>query len=176
MYVFAVYTSYLCLKYNPTTQFITIPIFILFRLRVFTVLRHNPAHMGTRVGQGCGSQPDAGRPYIPIDWAKVEELLAAHCTGQEVADYFGMSHDTLYRRVETEKGVGFTEYAAAQRSKGNVALRAAQRDKALKKGDTTMLIWLGKHWLQQYDKIEHSLGHAGELMQQIESSKDLIAN
>jgi hypothetical protein len=92
----------------------------------------------------------AGRPYKPIDWKRVDELLEAGCTGGEIAPHFNMHHDTFYERVQTDHGVTFTEYADKKRQKGGSLIREKQYKKALK-GDNSMLIWLGKNRLGQKD-------------------------
>ena len=88
------------------------------------------------------------RPELPIDWKWVDEHLEAGCLGTDIAAKFAMHPNTLYRRIEEEYGIGFTEYAQQKRSCGDNLLRKAQFDKALKK-DNTMLVWLGKQRLEQ---------------------------
>ncbi len=102
-----------------------------------------------------------GRPPYEIDWKKVDELMIAGCTGTEIAAYFGMYPDTFYRRVEVEKQVGFTAYLQSKRSKGDSILRAVQYDEAVRKRNTTMIVWLGKNKLGQTDKKE--INHAGQV-------------
>lgn len=94
-----------------------------------------------------------------IDWEQVDTLLTAGCTGTEVAGYLGIHADTLYKRCEEEKLIGFTAYLQEKRSNGKALLRAKQYSKAMGKtdtGDTTLLIWLGKVSLDQIEskKIE----------------------
>lgn len=97
-----------------------------------------------------------GRPQVPVDWERVDELLEAGCIGTEVAAVFGMHYETFYDRVYQNYKIGFTEYASAKRAKGESAIREAQFNKALgktKKGDNAMLIWLGKQRLNQRESI-----------------------
>lgn len=89
------------------------------------------------------------RPELPIDWARVDELLEAGSLGTEIAAYFGMHPDTFYRRAEDKYKIGFSHYSAQKKSKGDALIREAQFKKALKKLDNTMLIWLGKQRLGQ---------------------------
>ena len=105
-------------------------------------------------------EPD-GRPEYDIDWKKVDDLLVAGCLGTEIAAYFGVHPETLYRRIERDKGVGFSEYGRAKRAKGDSILKAAQYDEAVRKRNTTMLVWLGKNRLDQTDKKE--INHAGQV-------------
>ena len=95
-----------------------------------------------------------GRNKPKIDWDKVDNLLIAGCTGTEVAAHIGIHYDTLYRRCELDKKVGFAIYLQEKRAKGDTLLRAAQFDEAVRKRDKTMLVWLGKNRLLQKDKSE----------------------
>ena len=90
----------------------------------------------------------AHRPQKPIDWNRVDELILKGCLGTEIAPRFDMHAVTFYNRVELEKGVTFTEYCIQKRPEGEGMLREAQFDKAMK-GDTSMLIWMGKQRLNQ---------------------------
>lgn len=107
------------------------------------------------------TQPsDYGRPLLKIDWPKADELLLCGCTGVEVAAYFGMHPDTFYKRAEKEKGVCFSAYAAEKRSNGEALIREAQFKKAIgmsKKGDNTLLIWLGKQRLGQKESVSENV-------------------
>lgn len=89
-----------------------------------------------------------GYPLIPIDWEQVDEWLEYGCKGTEIAASLGISTDTLYNRTQSEKGVGFSEYALEKRAVGDKLLRELQF-KSAKKGNITMQIWLGKQRLEQ---------------------------
>lgn len=88
-----------------------------------------------------------GRPQIEIDEKLVEKLASIHCTMEEIASIVGCSVDTLERR--------FAELIKTAKDKGRSSLRRHQWE-AAQKGNTTMLIWLGKQLLGQKDisKIE----------------------
>lgn len=88
------------------------------------------------------------RPEKPLDWKRVNKLLNAGCKGTEIAASFDMHPVTFYEKVQEKFKVNFTEYSAIKRSEGDSLIREAQYDKALD-GDNTMLIWLGKHRLEQ---------------------------
>lgn len=96
----------------------------------------------------------AGRPKANIDYDLVDELLEAQCEGTEIAGALGIDKETLYRRVQKDKKIGFSEYKQQKRESGKTILRKAQWDKAVDKKDTSMLIWLGKNYLEQKDKVE----------------------
>lgn len=118
------------------------------------------------------------RPEIPIDWARVDELLEAGSPGTEIAAYFGMHPNTFYRRLEEKRGVSFSEYSAQKKSKGDALIREAQLKKALKKLDNTMLIWLGKQRLGQKenagDKViaEDVMQAFNDLMRQLDKAQE----
>lgn len=94
-----------------------------------------------------------GRPEKPIDWEYVDVLLEAGCTGSEIASVFNIHAETFYDRVKDKYGMLYTNYAGIVRQRGDTLLRKAQYEKALDK-DNTMLIWLGKHRLDQWEKVE----------------------
>lgn len=121
-------------------------------------------------------EEDTFQERIPIDMKKVDDLLLAGCKGSEVAAYFGVYPDTLYRRIEREKGMNFAAYAAAKRQKGESLLRAQQYAKALgvtKEGDNMMLIWLGKNRLDQTDNVKQDASPQDSNIQQtIQNAKE----
>lgn len=103
-----------------------------------------------------------GRPRAIIDWDKVDKFLIAGCSGVEIAGYFGIHYDVLYKYCRIEKEMNFSSYLTSKKAKGNSLLRAKQYEIAMS-GDKTMLVWLGKNRLEQSDKIEKKL--SGELTQ-----------
>ena len=98
----------------------------------------------------------SGRPQFPIDWDTVDGMCAIQCTGEEIAGVLGCSYDTLVRAIKREKELTFAEYFAQKSADGKMSLRRKQFNAALE-GNSTMLIWLGKQWLGQTDKIESSI-------------------
>lgn len=80
-------------------------------------------------------------------------MLEAQCEGTEIAGALGINEETLYRRCESDNSMGFSEYKQIKREAGKSILRAEQFNKA-KDGNTTMLVWLGKQYLGQKDKVE----------------------
>ena len=93
------------------------------------------------------------RSKSEIDWALVDDMLVAGCTGEEVAARIGMHADTLYRRVELDYNIGFAAYRQQKIAKGDQLLREKLYNKA-KKGDTASLIFLAKVRLGMADKVE----------------------
>jgi hypothetical protein len=103
-----------------------------------------------------------GRPRAEIDYKLLDSLCHINCTGEECASVLGIDYDTLNRCLKRDKKGGFTEYYKKKSAAGRASLRRKQWQKALGtegitgkdsgKGDTTMLIWLGKQHLGQSDK------------------------
>jgi len=118
------------------------------------------------------------RPQKPIDWKVVDDLLMAGCYGTEIAEHFDMHYDTFYNRVSEQYSMGFTEYCALKRKKGDSLLRMVQYQVAIKDKNTTMLIWLGKQRLNQREPaIEHETkeenkGAFNDWLKQQKESKD----
>lgn len=88
-----------------------------------------------------------------IDWDKVDEHLQARCSGAAIARQLGIHSNTLYQRCKEDKGVEFVTYQQEKRAEGDDMLRLAQFKEAIK-GNTSMLIWLGKQYLDQRDKSD----------------------
>jgi hypothetical protein len=85
------------------------------------------------------------RPELEIDGNLVEKLASIGCKTTEIADFVGCSTDTLDRR--------FAEQLAKGRASLKMSLRRWQLD-AARKGNASMLIWLGKQLLGQKDTID----------------------
>lgn len=96
-----------------------------------------------------------GRPKIEIDFKLVENLCEIQCTGEEIASVLEIDYDTLNSRVKEKYGIGFSEYYKKKAETGKMSLRRMQW-KAAERGNTTMLVWLGKQYLGQKDKQELS--------------------
>lgn len=95
------------------------------------------------------------RPKANIDWKKVDNLLKAQCDGVGIAGILGIHPNTLYLAVESEFKISFSEYSAQKKSEGKELLRAKQFESAMS-GDKTMLVWLGKQYLEQRDKSDNN--------------------
>lgn len=97
------------------------------------------------------------RPLINIDWSVVDKFLESGCSGMQIAAYLNISHETLYDRCDSDRGMCFTDYKRSKYEKGNSQLLGKQYKLAMD-GDRGMLIWLGKNRLGQADKkqIDHT--------------------
>lgn len=94
-------------------------------------------------------KPEPVKKYKTIDRDLVFKLAAIQCTQEEIAEVVGTSVSTLRRR--------FADLIEKGKQAGRKSLRRAQWDKALN-GDTRLLIFLGKQYLQQKDQIEDNTG------------------
>ena len=94
-----------------------------------------------------------GRPLIAINWKQVDQMCAIHCTGDEQAAILEISYDTLNRACKRDKKMSFADYFRQKSASGKMSLRRRQYSEAME-GNTTMLVWLGKNWLDQTDKQE----------------------
>lgn len=101
-----------------------------------------------------------GRPKIKIDYGIVERLAKVFATQQEIADILDISVRTLQRDDEFcriyKKHIGGVKES----------LRRMQLE-AAKQGNVTMLVWLGKQYLGQRDKIEQTDITNRELLEQL---------
>lgn len=89
------------------------------------------------------------RPRAKIDQVQFEKLCSLMCTEAEIADFFGVSVDTVDRWCKRTYGAGFADTYNKKSSKGKIALRRYQLQLAEK--NAAMAIFLGKQWLGQND-------------------------
>jgi len=83
---------------------------------------------------------------------QIERLASIGCTDHEIAALAGLS--------ETEIKRSFGPLLKSGRGKLRERLRSAQVARALD-GSDTMLIWLGKQYLEQRDKHDNANTHSG---------------
>jgi hypothetical protein len=115
-----------------------------------------------------------GRPKIPIDYEKAEKLAQILCTQSEIAAVLGISlptleHDPEFLRIH-KKGM----------ETGRASLRRVQYSAAMK-GNATMMIWLGKQYLNQreptviIEDFDRSKGEINELFDKMKTEGKLAA-
>lgn len=113
-----------------------------------------------------------GRPRFEIDYEILEKLCGIFTPGQDCAVILGCSYETLNLRLQEDyqetlntedeelivkRADGFKKYFALFSAKGRVTLRQKQFLKATKgDGDTQMLKHLGKNYLGQAERIDHT--------------------
>lgn len=84
------------------------------------------------------------RPKKDLDGAAIRKMCANGAKVTEIAEYFGVSTDTIHRRFAADLTKG--------RAESHKSLRQAQFNSATKFYNPTMLIWLGKNMLGQSDR------------------------
>lgn len=97
-----------------------------------------------------------GRPKIEIDFNELDKLCGLQCSQTEIASWFDCSIDTIEARIKETHGMSFPEYFEQKRGRGKIALRRRQYEAAMS-GNTALLIWLGKQYLGQSEKLESSI-------------------
>lgn len=93
---------------------------------------------------------NSGRTEKPIDKEELRKLVGMGCTDAEIAAWFGVGTATISRRKLDSEYAGIFQTAKLH---VNIAIRRAQVKSALA-GNTSMLIWLGKQFLKQSDKMD----------------------
>jgi hypothetical protein len=86
-----------------------------------------------------------GSNKYDIDPEQVEMLAARFWTNVEIASFFGIDEGTIRK--------GFSDILTKGRAIGKGKLRDLQWS-AAEKGNTAILIWLGKQYLGQTEKVE----------------------
>ena len=92
-----------------------------------------------------------GRPRKELDQQTFEKLCEIQCTLTEIAGVLRVSEDTVERWCERTYELGFAECFKKFSAAGKTSLRRHQFELA-RKGNATMLIWLGKQYLGQTEK------------------------
>lgn len=103
--------------------------------------------MGKKPGPKKG---EGGAPEKMIDWKIFESLCSLQCTQAEILSVLNVDNQTLTKHVKKHYGKTYSQVYEEKRQGGLASIRRAQYKKAMA-GDTTMLIWIGKNWLDQKD-------------------------
>lgn len=103
-----------------------------------------------------GTREGAGPPTKTLSEEQLGQIIKI-CMLQgsqaEAATAVAMERKTLARILTEEHGVTWEEFFEQHRQSGLTSLRSKQFQVAMS-GDSQMLRHLGKHWLDQKDKIE----------------------
>ncbi len=91
-----------------------------------------------------------GPPLKEINWELFEQLCVIQCTQSEIASMLKVHSDTLSDRSKLNYGEDYSSVYKRFSESGKCSLRREQR--VLAKKNAAMAIWLGKHWLGQWDK------------------------
>ena len=89
-----------------------------------------------------------GRPQKSIDEKILANLSQIGCTQEEIGSIVGISARTLQRR--------FADLLEINKNKGKASLRKKMYDKAVKKDNTMMQIFLSKNMLGMSDKVQQT--------------------
>lgn len=87
-----------------------------------------------------------GRPKITIDLEILKNLASIGCPDYEIASVLNISARTLKRN--------YAEIVDQYREKGKASLRKKMWDKAIKKDNTAMQVWLSKNYLGMKDRTQ----------------------
>jgi hypothetical protein len=91
---------------------------------------------------GIEEEQGPGRPKLELDEEQIGRLASIHCSVDEIALIMGCGRDTIYRN--------YMDVVEQGRARGRMGLRRRQWEVA-NEGNPTLLIWLGKQWLDQSD-------------------------
>lgn len=95
----------------------------------------------------------AGRPIYVLNefgLTTIEKLASVFCTDEEIASFMGVTVETL---LNSKNKDAFLEYKKKGLDTGKATLRRKQFELGMK-GNCTMLIWLGRNYLNQSENIE----------------------
>lgn len=92
------------------------------------------------------------RPKKELDGEQIRELAGFGLTAAEISAFLRCSQDTIERR--------FADVIKAGRDNLSASLKRRQVMLALD-GNVAMLIWLGKQYLGQREKVEHKQSDEG---------------
>ena len=87
-----------------------------------------------------------GRPKKELDKDIIAKLSQIGCTQEEIGSVIGISARQLQRR--------YADLVADNKNKGKASLRKKMWDKAVKKDNTHMQIWLSKNYLGMKDRTQ----------------------
>lgn len=88
----------------------------------------------------------AGRPKIVVDIEILKNLASIGCPDYEIASVLNISAKTLKRN--------YADIVEQFKEKGKASLRKKMWDKAVKKDNTHMQIWLSKNYLNMKDRTQ----------------------
>jgi AraC-like DNA-binding protein len=100
------------------------------------------------------TKPKMGRPRVGIEMETLVNLVRIQCTISECANVLNTSEDTIQRRLKEETGETFAAFFKRHQDEGKASLRRAQFKAATEDRQPTMLVWLGKQYLGQQDKVQ----------------------
>jgi hypothetical protein len=121
------------------------------------------------------------------DWRVFSSLCEAQATEQEIAAIMRCSVGTISRWVKKITGLTFGQYKRTKRGLTQVSIRKKQLEKAIDEGNVQMLIWLGKQYLGQAEKLQtenqntianitpEKMAYARQIMQRMAMEQRMLA-
>ncbi len=101
----------------------------------------------------------------------VEQLARLMCTEEEIGAIINMSCDTIHNE---ENDLLFRTAFENGKEQGKASLRRKQYEVAMK-GNPTMLVWLGKQYLKQAEKIEADVTD-NQKLEEMKAFMEIIKN
>ena len=98
----------------------------------------------------------ASKPLDTKDFNKLLNMIRIQCTQKECCSVLDMSDTTLNRRLKEMGYANFEDLYRKHNDEGKMSLRRLQWS-AAEKGNSQMLVWLGKQYLNQKDKTNMEL-------------------
>lgn len=111
------------------------------------------------------------RPEVPFDWHLVESLMEEEASESYIAErlLIGEKQEVnkksitakiklLQRRIKKRFGCSFVQFREQKLEGKRIRLRKWQW-RAAERGNTAMMIWLGKQYLDQTDKRKDQIDH-----------------
>lgn len=92
-----------------------------------------------------------------IDWEEIKFLLKRQVKKKKIAEHVGVCRKTMYNRCKKEFGMSWQEFGQKYKGIGLNDLRLKQFEMALDKENITMLIFLGKNYLNQSDRVKQDI-------------------
>ena len=102
----------------------------------------------TKAKDTIKTQSKVGRPKAEVDVEILKNLASIGCPTYEIASVMNVSARTLKRN--------FAEIIEQYKQKGKSSLRKKMYDKAVKKDNTMMQIFLSKNMLGMSDKVQQT--------------------
>jgi hypothetical protein len=109
-----------------------------------------------------------GRPRLELDSQVIEQAAACGLTVDEISTLCNTTRQTLYNQ-------GWIGTIERGRTRMVQSLKRKQYELAMA-GDKTMLIWLGKQYCGQSDKVEQQTSTRGEITLRVIEDADYFGN
>lgn len=116
----------------------------------------------------------AGRPTKEFNEDEFKSLCRMWCTQSEICSFFGTTDKTLDRWCKRTFKMNYSDCYKKFSEDGNISLRRMQKKKAMD-GSVPMLIWLGKQYLGQRDRLETNVDLADSKDDALSASLKAIA-